>query len=268
MLLFISKIKKINYKKILNDNNIEYIKLLIDNKISYKYSILYGAVRKGSIILVNHLIQNYNIDPHHRCDFLFRHSCALGQLDLAKWLYYEFDNVDIYTWENEECPCDECNVDKYPLEAFRWSCSNGHLDVAKWLYSLDKTIDVYYGYWDSLRWSCWGGHIDVVKWLYQIDSDVDTDIFIEILSVYHNNPNIFNWILSIVYHPTIKLIKNKINVDKKLFNVLFSNGICSDNIINNHVKKQYSAKIYECVYNCMSKYLYTDCIIFCCSFIQ
>ena len=59
--------------------------------------------------------QSVNNDNVNHC---FRDACKAGNLDLAKWLIENFNNIDVHA---------------YNEYAFIFCCNNGHLDVAKLL---------------------------------------------------------------------------------------------------------------------------------------
>jgi len=76
------------------------------------------------------LMDKLYIDLYFRIYYLtptntFVWSCCNGHLDMSKWLFENFGDINIHAQYNE---------------AFRWSCCHGHLDVSKWL--CDITPDI------------------------------------------------------------------------------------------------------------------------------
>lgn len=65
------------------------------------------------------------INIHAKDDYAFRHACAYGHFDIAKWLYNlsSIDNILI-------------NINTDNEYAFRYACVNNHKHIVEWLYNL------------------------------------------------------------------------------------------------------------------------------------
>jgi hypothetical protein len=132
-------------------NHLEVAKWLVslgvdihtDNDIAFRI-----ACDKGYFEMIK-WFESLGINFNH-C--IFEKACRWGKIEIAKWLYMNFD-VDLVI-------CNDC--------LFQEVCECGHLEVAKWLYSLgDVDIHAYNDF--AIKHARENNHVDVVEWLESLE---------------------------------------------------------------------------------------------------
>ena len=133
MLLYLTKIKQIDFTKLVNDKNLDLLRNLPVNSFQNDiHKLFLKACEKGHLRVVKWLIQlgieqQNPINIHVNDEFAFKYSCYRGRLEVAKWL--------VQLGVEQQNPF---NIHVNNEEAFGLSCCNGHLEVAKWLVSLSN----------------------------------------------------------------------------------------------------------------------------------
>jgi len=117
------------------------------------------TIVKNNLEMFKFIYSTGVINIHENGDYIFRHTCSLGKIDIAQWIY-SLGNV---------------NSHAYFDHAFVSSCVENHLDVATWLYSLGG-IDIHDDDDNLFKCMCQMGHINIAKWLYSLgDIDIHSD---------------------------------------------------------------------------------------------
>lgn len=160
----------------------EEINIHARNEHVFRYSCQMGLIKIAKWLYNLGKTTNNKINIHAENEYAFKHSCGAGHIEIAKWLYelgmLENKNIDIHA-ENEA--------------AFRWSCSNGFVEVAKWLYKMSKSennniINIFAENEYAFRWSCEGGEIKVAEWLCTLCEDYKIEITDEGIKYIIANP--------------------------------------------------------------------------------
>ena len=115
----------------------------------------------------------------------FKSACYNGNLEIAKILYNEDDNLDI-------------NYISHGEHIFECVCRSGNLEIAKWLYSLDNKINIDYK--EAFKNASKSGNIEILKWVYFLDNNYDIhDISYAIFhdALLYGNLDIAKWIYSL-----------------------------------------------------------------------
>lgn len=143
------------------------------------YNIISYSSQKGDIDVIKYIFEHCTINISYNDNYLFRHACRDGYLEICKILY------------NSSVNQDNLNI------AFAWACECGHYDVALWLY--DKSVDIHSGGDHAFKWSCINGHLNICQWLYSVDPTVITciDNNIDRLITACKSHHIEMWLLSI-----------------------------------------------------------------------
>ena len=149
-----------------------------------KFGFNYNC-ENGDINVAKWLYYQGKVDIHAQYEYAFRLCCQNGHLTVAKWLY-SLGGVNIHTMNDD---------------AFTRTCINGHLPLAQWLYSLGG-VNIYADNGYAFRLSCGNGHLTVVKWLHGLRTihplDVnDCDVSAFTLSCFNGQLDVAQWLYSL-----------------------------------------------------------------------
>jgi hypothetical protein len=159
-------------------NDIEECKILtyhdVDLSIGFKLACVNGHLDICHYILEVDALNSIDIKDDI---ILFYQACLYGNLEMAKWLYENQSNINIF-------------------EAFRCACSTGQINICKWLYNIDNTIVKNPSFCTLFKFVCNKGN-KIYEWLYEIGiNEISTTIMNEIFSIACSNGyiNVIKWL--------------------------------------------------------------------------
>ena len=136
-------------------NNIDITNICITDN-NEEYTIFEWLCIKSKLEIIEWLhnvidyTNNKNIVNYQNA---FIEVCLHNNLDIAKWLYNNKNNI-VLNYNTSFIICSH----------------KGNLDLCKWLYSLDRKIDI-----DNIPFSyaCAEGHFELLKWMYLLPNTIN-----------------------------------------------------------------------------------------------
>lgn len=137
-----------NFKKLLFKNPNINLNIIILKRSWQPKSLIEFALTFQNIEIVNYLIDNFkNIDLHISNDYLIRHACIDGNLNLIKKLL-QLTDYNYSTLNN----------------SFILACHYGHLEIIKYLLK-NQNINIHFRGDSGLKDACKFGQLHIVKYL-------------------------------------------------------------------------------------------------------
>ncbi|AYV83011.1 MAG: hypothetical protein Hyperionvirus3_157 [Hyperionvirus sp.] len=116
------------------------------------------ACEKGIVSYAQEIYMRCRPNINSGEDFVFRHACRDGNLEMAKWLL--------------SIPNSDVNINARNDNAFRSACRYGHLEIGKWLLSLpNNNIDINAENSKAFDVACRNGHVEIAKWLLSMSTN-------------------------------------------------------------------------------------------------
>jgi ankyrin repeat protein len=152
------------FKEYLNNHTELDLNFIIKDRSWEPKSAIEFALKSNNLEIVNYLIDNksLNINLNISNNYLLKHSCYDGHLDLVKKLI-KLTNFDYHSLNY----------------SFQISAQSGYLDIVRFL-ALNVSINIHFNGDSALKFACQCGRLDVVKYLLTSNElKENSDIFAE-----------------------------------------------------------------------------------------
>jgi hypothetical protein len=115
------------------------------------YNMMFQIACGSSLDIAKWLLGRFAINFEKCKDMAFKKACGNGNLEIARWLYYEIGNGST-------------NLNHQPNKLFITVIEKGDLEMAKWLYSLGGIeTELQTTIVNAVR----KGHFSIALWLHQ-----------------------------------------------------------------------------------------------------
>ena len=180
--------------KAIDNNEKKISKWLIKNVKETKKAIQNAFIiccEKGNIKLAEWLNNFKKEIDLHCASKAFKLACLGNQLEIAKWIYKNFD-IKSENFNNVFLLCCENNyleIVKYIYSIQQYinfskkneyiictACFKGNYDLVKWILNIKPNININYDNDYCFRASCQNNHLEVVKLIYNHKKNINNDI--------------------------------------------------------------------------------------------